>query len=316
MNSETTAETSLVVASRRDLPVFTLNRNPDKEAALEQAALIGKVSTRDTKIVAVRAQQALKKVISDLEKARKFWKEPLIVRGRELDTMIEREKLEPEKELARVTQEVSIFDLAERRRVEEEERLQREQVARIQRERDAELARLAAEQAAKEAEARRVQEEADRKAREAQEAAAALAAAATTAAQKEAAIKAEAEARAAYEAAQATKEAQEAALTASAAQTAQQTQQIEEKAADAAYVAARPIEATHVAGQRKATGWKIEILDVYLLAKFRPDLVEFKPKLGEIKACLNDGQEIRGIKAEREYTSGVRLATERKAIEI
>lgn len=316
MNPETTSETSLVVASRRDLPVFTLNRNPEKEAALEQAALIGKVSTRDTKIVAVRAQQALKKVISDLEKARKFWKEPLIVRGRELDTMIEREKLEPEKELARVTQEVSAFDVAERRRVEEEERLQREEVARIQRERDAELARLAAEQAAKEAEARRILDEADRKAQETQAAAVALAAAATTKAQQEAAQRAQEEAKAAQDAAQAAKQAQEAALIASAAQTAAQTQQIEEKAADAAYVAARPVEATYVAGQRKATGWKIEILDVYMLAKWRPDLVEFKPKLGEIKACLNEGQEIRGIKAEREYTSGVRLAPERKAIDV
>jgi flagellar biosynthesis GTPase FlhF len=316
MNPETTSETSLVVASRRDLPVFTLNRNPDKEAALEQAALIGKVSTRDTKIVAVRAQQALKKVISDLEKARKFWKEPLLQRGRELDTLIEREKLEPEKELARVTQEVSVFDLAERRRVEEEERLQREQVARIQRDRDAELARLAAEQAAKEAEARREQEEADRKAREAQQAAAALAAAATTKAQQEAAQQAQEKATKALGAAFEVKQAQDARIEALAAQTAALAQQIDEKAADAAYVAARPIEATHVAGQRKATGWKIEIVDVYMLAKFRPDLVEFKPKLGEIKACLNDGQEIRGIKAEREYTSGVRLAPERKAIDV
>ena len=316
MNPETTSETSLVVASRRDLPVFTLNRNPDKEAALEQAALIGKVSSRDTKIVAVRAQQALKKVISDLEKARKFWKDPLIVRGRELDTMIEKEKLEPEKELARVTQEVSAFDLAERRRVEEEERLQREQVARIQRERDAELALLAAEQAAKEAEARRVQEEADKKAREAQEAAAALAAAATTKEQQEAAQRAQEEATRALGAAFEVKQAQDARIEAVAALTAALTQQIEEKAADAAYVAARPIEATHVAGQRKATGWKIEVTDVYMLAKFRPDLVEFKPKLGEIKACLNEGQEIRGIKAEREYTSGVRLSREAKAIDI
>ena len=316
MNPETTSETSLIVVSRRDLPVFTLNRNPDKEAALEQAALIGKVSSRDTKIVAVRAQQALKKVISDLEKARKFWKDPLIVRGRELDTMIEKEKLEPEKELARVTQEVSAFDLAERRRVEEEERIQREQVARIQRERDAELALLAAEHAAKEAEARRVQEEADKKAREAQEAAAALAAAATTKEQQEAAQRAQEEATRALGAAFEVKQAQDARIEAVAALTAALTQQIEEKAADAAYVAARPIEATHVAGQRKATGWKIEVTDVYMLAKFRPDLVEFKPKLGEIKACLNEGQEIRGIKAEREYTSGVRLAPERKAIDV
>ena len=316
MNPETTSETSLVVASRRDLPVFTLNHNPDKEAALCQAALIGKVSSRDSKIIAVRAQQALKKVISDLEKARKFWKEPLIARGRELDSMIEAEKLDPERELGRVTAEVSAFDLAERRRVEEEERLQREQVARIQRERDAEIARLAADQAAKLAEAQRVQEEADRKAREAQEAAAALAAAATTKAQHEAAQRAQEEANKAQEAAQATITANSARIEAVAAQTAALTQQIEEKAADAAYVAARPIEATYVAGQRKAVGWKVEVTDVYMLAKFRPDLVEFKPKLGEIKAALNEGQEIRGIKAEREYTSGVRLAPERKAIDV
>lgn len=304
-----TTETSLIVASRRDLPTFELNTTAiaAKEAALSQSALVGKVTDRDSKIMAVRAQQELKKVVNALEKERKFWKEPLLIAGRKLDTMIETEKLELEKELVRVTMAVSEFDDAERRRVAEEERLQREQIERIRREAEAEQKRIADELAAKERAAREDQEAAERKLLEAKWAADKLALEAKNNAQRQAAEKARAEAAVAQEQARQAREAQDAALSAERAKAQQQTAAIEEKAQDAVYVAAKPIEATHVAGQRKSTNWVITITDIYALARYCPDLVEFKPKLAEIRAALNEGRELRGVKAEREHVSGVRV---------
>ncbi|TSA40186.1 hypothetical protein D4Q85_00175, partial [bacterium] len=185
-------ENALIVASRRDLPTFELNPLARVEAdqALQAAALIGKVTDRDSKIVAVRAQQELKRVITAYERARVTLKEPLLAVSRQLDNLVAREKLPLEKEFGRVSNVVKEFDDAERRRVLEEERLQREELARIEAAKQAELKRIADEQAARETEARRLQEEADRKAREAQEAAARLVAEATTKKQRQEALRA------------------------------------------------------------------------------------------------------------------------------
>jgi hypothetical protein len=286
-------ENALIIASTRQLPTFELNEHAKvaKSKALENAALIAKVTNADSKIIAVRAQQQLKGVLNDIERARKQLKEPILEAGRKLDTLCATESLELEKEFGRVSNAVKEFDDAERRRVLEEERLQREELARIEREKQAELKRIADEQAAREAEARRVQEEADRKVREAAETAAKLAAEATNKKQREAAEK-------------------------QAAAAAAQTAAIEEKAGDAAYCAAKPIEITKVAGQRQTTNWVITVENPYLLAKFHPDLVEIKPRLADIKAALNEGREIKGIKSVKEHVSGVRVPATQKAIDV
>jgi len=311
-------ENALIIASRRDLPTFEFNTSAKvaKTKALENAALIGKVTDRDSKIIAVRAQQELKGLIAAFEKARVELKEPILAAGRKLDTLVAEEKLPLEKEFGRVSNVVKEFDDAERRRVAEEERLQREQLARIEAEKQAELKRIADEQAAKEAEARKAQEEAERKVREANEAAAKAVRDASNKKQREAAEKLLAEAAEREKQAAIERERQAEAMRKFVAEKSAQAAAIEEKSGDAAYAAARPIEATKVAGQRQSTNWNIIVEQPFVLAKFHPDLVDIKPRLGDIKQALNEGREIKGIKAQREYVSGVRVPPERKAIDV
>jgi IgA-specific serine endopeptidase len=311
-------ENSLIIASRRDLPTFEFNTSAKLASAkaLEKAALIGKVTDRDSKITAVRAQLELKVLIAAFEKARVDLKEPILAAGRKLDTLVAAEKLPLEKEFGRVSNIVKEFDDAERRRVAEEERLQRDELERIEREKQAELKRIADEQAAREAEARRIQEEAERKANEARREAERLILEAKNKKQREAAQLAQAQAKKQQEAAEAERLKQEAELSKAAQEAANKAALIEEKSGDAAYSAARPIEATKVAGQRQSTNWNIVVEQPFVLAKFHPDLVDIKPRLGDIKQALNEGREIKGIKAEREYISGVRVPPERKVIDV
>src|SRR5688572_9512196 len=312
------SEKSLIIASTRALPVFEFNTNAKlaKVKALENAALIGKVSDRDSKIIAVRAQQELKGLINAFEKSRQELKEPILQAGRALDTLVATEKLALEQEFGRVSNLVSEFDLAERRRVLEEERLQRLELERIEREKQAELKRIADEQAAKEAESRRIREEAERKAAEAQREAERLIAEAKNKKQREAAKVAAEEARLRQEAANAERLKQEDAMAKAAQEAADKAAVIEEKSGDAAYAAARPIEITKVAGQRQSTNWVIVVEQPFLLAKFHPDLVDIKPRLADIKAALNEGREIKGIRAERERVSSVRVPAPQKVIEV
>jgi hypothetical protein len=311
-------ETSLIIASTRQLPAFEFNVSAKeaKEVALRNAALIAKVSDRDSKIIAVRAQQGLKKVISDIEKARKELKEPLLNAGRQLDNLCARETLELDKEFGRVSNAVKEFDDAERRRVLEEERLQRLELERIEAEKQAELKRIADEQAAREVEAKRIQGDIDRKAREAAEAAAKMAREATNKKQREAAEVARQDALKGQAQAEVERQKQAALLAEQAKTAAAQTVAIEEKAGDAAYCAAKPIAITTVAGSRQSTNWKITVDQPFVLARHRPDLVNITPRLAEIKAALNNGETIQGITAVRETTSGVRLPPERKVIEV
>lgn len=311
-------ENALFIATTRQLPAFEINTNAKlaKSKALEHAALIGRVTDRDSKIIAVRSQQELKGLINAFEKSRVELKEPILHAGRKLDTLVAGEKLALEQEFGRVSNLVKEFDDAERRRVLEEERLQRLELERIEREKQAELKRIADEQAAKEAEARKIQEEAERKVREAQEAAAALAAAAKTKAQHEAAEHARQEALKAQALREVERQKQEAELKKAAEEAAAKAALIEEKSGDAAYAAARPIEITKVDGQRQSTNWVIIVEQPFILARHHPDLVDIKPRLADIKAALNEGREIKGIRAERERVSGVRVPPERKAIDV
>ena len=311
-------ETALIIASTRQLPAFEFNVSAKeaKEVALRNAALIAKVSDRDSKIIAVRAQQGLKKVISDIEKARKELKEPLLNAGRQLDNLCASETLELDREFGRVSNAVKEFDDAERRRVLEEERLQRLELERIEAEKQAELKRIADEQLEREKAARRIQEADARKVREAAAAAAALAAAATNKKQREAAERAHIESDKLAEATRIEKERMDSVLKVAADTLAAQSAAIEEKAGDAAYCAAKPIAITTVAGSRQSTNWKITVDQPFVLARHRPDLVNITPRLAEIKAALNNGETIQGITAVRETTSGVRLPPERKVIEV
>lgn len=310
---------ALIVASRRDLPTFEFNSwaVEAKAKALENAALIGRVKDLDSKTLAVRAQGELKRIILLIEKTRTELKQPILEAGRKLDNLCAAETLALDKEFGRVSYLVKEFDDTERRRVLEEERLQREELARIEREKQAELKRIADEQAAREAEARRIQEEAARKVREAAEAAAKLAAEATTKKLREAALKAQAEAQKAAAEAKAEKERQDTILREQSALAAAQTAAIEEKAGDAAYVAARPIEITKVYGQRTTCDWEITKINDWALAKARPDLVrKIEFDLRALKDELKRGVNLPGVEAREVYTAGVKVPPERAAINI
>lgn len=310
---------ALIVSPLPKLPPFAINEtgNQEIEAALTASALIGKVTDRDSKIIAVRAQQQLKGVIAKLEKVRVQYKEPILLAGRQVDGHIAEKTLPLDKEFGRVSNAVKEFDDAERRRVLEEERLQREELTRIEREKQAELDRIAREQREREEVARRAQEEADRKVRESAEAAAKLAAEATNKKQREAAERAVAEAKAIADKAAMEKEIRDGITNEQAQAAAAQVAAIEEKAGNAAYVAAKPIEITHVAGQRTTADWEITKINDWVLAKARPDLVsKITFDMRALKDCLKRGDKLPGVEAREVYNAGVKLPPERKAIEV
>lgn len=312
-------ELGMIVVSNRALPLFSVGNQMqvDKEAALTKAALIAKVTGHDSKVIAVRAQQDLKRVISAIEKARKEMKEPLLVAGRQLDTLCATESTELEKEFGRVSNAVKEFDDAERRRVQEEERLQQAELARIEREKQAELDRIAREQAAREAEARRIQEEADRVVREAQEAAAKAARDATNKKEREAAQALLKAAAVREEAARVERERQDALTREQQARVAIETAAVQEKSGDAAFCASRPIEITRVEGQRTTNDWKITKINDWALAKARPDLVrKIEFDMLAVKAELRKGTKLPGVEAEEVYSAGVKLPPQRAAIEV
>lgn len=312
-------ENSLILASTRQLSVFELNvwAKESKEQALAQAALIGKVSDGDAKIIAVRAQVALKQMINAIEKARKELKEPILQAGRRLDTLCANESLELEKEFGRVSQAVSEFDLQERRRIDEEKRLQREELERIEGEKQAELKRIADEQAAKEAETRRIQDEAARKVKEAKEAAERLVSEAKTKKDREAAEKARLEADKAADAARIERERQDTLLQQQAAQATANAARIEEQAGDAAYCAAKPIEILKVKEQHTTVDWEITKLNEWQLAKARPDLVrKIEFDLRAVKEELKRGVKLPGVEGKEVYKASVKAKPLQTQIEI
>lgn len=68
-------------------------------------------------------------------------------------------------------------------------------------------------------------------------------------------------------------------------------------------------------GQVVTSDWDLEVFDVHLLAAAHPGCVDIKPRLAEIKACLNSGATLAGVRATRVTKSTVRLEKEQKAIE-
>ncbi len=312
------SDSALIVADKPQLPIFTFGDTAKelRDLALNGAALIGKVSNAAENQVAVKAQVELKRVMAMFEKSRKALKEPLLEAGRQLDRLVAAESVDLEKEYGRLTNALSEFQLAEQRRVQEEERLQREEIARIEREKQAELKRIADEQAAREAGARRVQAEIDRKAREAQEAAEKLASEAKNKKQREAAEKARVESEKSAAASRLEREKFEAELLKQQQAAKAAMARTEETAAAATYVESRPVQATRQAGQVVKTDWEITVTNPWELAKFHPDCVKIEPLLGPIKSALNEGRAVKGIKAEKKTVANVRVGSRPLAIDV
>lgn len=280
------SDQAIILADKPTLPVFQISPSAlqTRDEALGNSALIAKVENAEQNKLAVEAHVFLKRVASSFESARKKLKEPLLEAGRQLDRTVAKELAEVEKEIGRLTNLSSAFQLAEARRVREEQELQQRELERIEREKQAEIQRIAREQA-----------EAERKAREAAEAAARQAAEATNAKQR-----AEAEA-ARIEAERISKEAAE--------KSAAAMQLANERAQAASLAEAKPITATRTAGQVVKTDWEITVVNPYELAKFHPDCVRIEPLLQPIKQALNAGITVKGVKADKVTKATVRAGT-------
>ncbi|MDE2098715.1 MAG: hypothetical protein KGL39_15785 [Patescibacteria group bacterium] len=257
-----------------------------KEAALEASALIGKVTNAAENDAAAKARAQLKAVFRDFERSRVAMKEPALQYGRDVDRAVAPHKDELDQEDGRLAELVSEFALAERRRMAEEERLQRAELERIEREKQQELQRIADEQA-------RV----ERQAREAREAAERLAQAAT-----------DDQAKAAAEAARVESERlqREAEKTAQESKAAVET--VEARAGQAAYYESRPVLPTKARGQSERDDWEVEVTNPYDLAKFHPDCVTITPLIGKVKAALNEGRVLQGVRARKILTVNQRAA--------
>ena len=129
--------------------------------ALDLAAMVAVVETPEQNESAVAVQRDLKTLLSDMEKARKACKEPVIAFGKAIDSGKDSFCLPLDKELMRVSARIGDFAAVQeaKRKAADAARLLEQQ--KLERERQAELNRIAAEESAK----RRDIQEAERKAR-------------------------------------------------------------------------------------------------------------------------------------------------------
>jgi hypothetical protein len=285
-----------------------------RDNALAVSALIGKVETAKHNELSAAARKQIKSILSLFETNRKRLKEPILEAGRQLDRVVEQERMELLKEDARLGVLEKEFMRAELRRKAEEEELQRKELARIEAEKQAELLRIAREQAEAERKAREAAEAEARKAREAAEAAARLAQEATNKKQREAAEKARLEAERMAEAAK-VEAARVAAENAEKAR--QQAQLAQERADQAAMLESKPVDINRARGQFVKKVWIIDQINDFQLMKARPDLVrKIEWDLVGLKQALADGQKLPGVTAHEDIGVGNRGGIAPKTIDV
>ena len=135
---------ALILVNRREFTVaFTETAIALKTAALEKAALIAKVKTREEQELAIAALRDLKRVTDDAEKARKACKEPVIKFGKDIDGSARVYVNEPAAEIDRLNYLVSEFQRLERIRIEAEQRAADETRKALDREKQAAIAQAA-----------------------------------------------------------------------------------------------------------------------------------------------------------------------------
>jgi hypothetical protein len=252
-----------------------------RDKALEASALIGQVENADQNEAAVRVAITLKSISQDFERQRKRLKEPILEAGRQLDRVVACALGDVDKELSRISNLTSEFQLLEQRRVRDEQELQRRELERIEAQKQAELQRIAREQAEAEAKALHAADEAERQAAKART------------------VKQRAEAEKARQ--EAERQATEARSKAAAA-----FQSVTDQAQAATVAESRPITTTRIAGQINKSDWEIEVVNPWELAKFHPDCVTITPLMAPIKAALNEGRTVKGITARKVLKSTVR----------
>ena len=94
-----------------------------------------------------------------------------------------------------------------------------------------------------------------------------------------------------------------------AAQTVEEVEQIREESNNKAMVEsikAEAIQPTRIVGQIVREEWSVQVTDLILLARAHPSCVNIIPRLGEIKALLNMGVTVQGVRAVKETKASVR----------
>lgn len=283
-----------------------------REAALDKAALIAKVTSPAEQDAAVAAQMDLERVKRDVEKAEEAVKRPL----NELRTAIIQTRKnfceEIEVEGMRIAGLINEFQCQERERAMAERRAAEAEARKIA-EVEQKALREAAEKARLEAEAIAKKEREEAEARQA----IARKEAAAAAAIKNATARAEAEAaakRREIEAEAAAKRRADAEAAAAAQRADEARQRIESQAA-AQREEVAPVNEAKAAGQVVRTEWKIEVTDIHLLYRAHSGCVKLEPRIAEIKSLLDAGVDVKGVRASKEVQSSVRLGRERRAIE-
>lgn len=131
-----------------------------KETALADSALIGKVTTKAENDVAGRALAMLQQLSRDLENERKKMTDPYVEAQRMVKRMVDTFRDEIDREAARVAELMKGFAREEQRRIREEQEAQQRELERIERERLEALRKTQTDQ-----EAQAVMEHADQQAR-------------------------------------------------------------------------------------------------------------------------------------------------------
>lgn len=271
------------------LPVFKPELSAEiiseKESALAESALIGRVSNRAENDSANNARKLLREISGGLDRQRKKITEPFVEMQRLLIRIVEPHLDELKREDGRLELLVKEFTLAEQRRVREEQEVQEREIRRIESEKQAELLRIAREQA-----------EAERKAHEAAIAAQKLIDEARNKKQRKAAEAAAAESRR---------------LSLAAEESArQQTQIVTDQAELATQIESKPVEITRSAGQVVRRVWKISQINDFQLVRARPDLVrKIEWDKNAITEELNRGVKLPGVTAEEDIKIGTRGKT-------
>lgn len=119
-----------------------------KESALAQAAMVGRVTDAEEQEAAVKAQCAIQWLVTNVEKARKLAKDPVLTFGRAIDLAAKTFVDELETEMTRISEKVGTFQQQELARKRAEEQAQNENLNQLERQKAEALVRCANEEQA------------------------------------------------------------------------------------------------------------------------------------------------------------------------
>jgi hypothetical protein len=283
------SELSLIIRDGQTLTItFTEEAIALREAALDKAAMIGRVSNAAENEIAVAVQAELNQVARLAEKSRVAEKAASIKYGRAVDAET-RNFLEPlEGPELRIRNMVCEFQETEAAKAREAEAKKQEEIARLERERLAKEAEVRAEAAKKQ---KAIDDEQ---------------AAITAAANKATTEKQKAKAAEAQLLLDQHKGRVEAAGQEAIAQI--------NDAHQMRILTLPTVEAARAKGQVVSTDWEIEVFDVAALARAHWLCVTVTPRLSEIKNLLNQGLQVAGVRARKVQKSSTRSGKQPAAI--